>query len=160
MSRIGLLVLGVAPPLLFGQQAPACTSPEHRAFDFWIGVWDVYVGGRRAAENTIDSVYSGCALREQYRAANGFAGSSLSMYDAGRKVWHQTWVDGGGTLLLIEGGLHGGAMVMEGETRNAPGAVRRNRLTWTALARDSVRQRWEVWSDSAGAWRPVFDGLY
>jgi hypothetical protein len=40
------------------------------------------------------------------------AGESFSIYDVSRKVWHQTWVTDRGKLLVIEGGLQQGAMVL------------------------------------------------
>jgi hypothetical protein len=35
------------------------------------------------------------------RHGGGYSGESLNEYDAARKVWHQTWVDSSGTLLLF-----------------------------------------------------------
>jgi hypothetical protein len=50
------------------------------------------------------------------------------MYDAARQVWHQTWVDSSGTLLLLEGGLRGKSMVLEGQTRPSDAASHRHPL--------------------------------
>jgi hypothetical protein len=155
-----LLGLVFALPVAAQQPAAPCNTPEHRQFDFWIGTWDVFARGQRVGENVIDTIYGGCVLRERYNTApRPYAGSSFNIYDASRRVWHQTWVDTGGLLLLIEGGLVNGAMVMEGHTVGARGPVR-NRITWTPIARDSVRQHWETWSDSASTWVTAFDGMY
>ena len=81
------------------------------------------------------------------------------MYDAARQVWHQTWVDSSGTLLLLEGGLRGKSMVLEGQTRGADGQVTRHRITWTPNPDGSVRQHWES-TDTQAQWRTAFDGLY
>ena len=56
------------------------------------------------------------AARALLDEPRGFSGESLNVYDPARKVWHQTWVDNSGTLLLIEGGVRGKDMVLEGET--------------------------------------------
>lgn len=158
-----LLLVAFAVPLALQAQAPAgppCRAAEHRQFDFWIGDWDVQVQGRTMARNVIDSAFGGCVVRENYTVTGRpYAGSSLNVYDAARSVWHQTWVDNQGALLLLEGGLQGGAMVMEGTTPGSRGPVR-NRITWTPVARDSVRQHWQAWSDSANTWVTAFDGLY
>ena len=137
-----------------------CTSAEHRAFDFWLGDWSVHTAdGKLAGTNSIKREYGGCVLHERYDTGRGYTGESLNVYDAGRKVWHQTWVDSGGLLLVLEGGLRDGAMVLEGRTTGADGKVTGHRITWTPHADGSVRQLWES-TDAGGAWKTAFDGKY
>lgn len=50
----------------------------------------------------VDRLLDGCVLREEYAGSEGHKGESLSIYDASRKVWHQTWVMNRGELLVIE----------------------------------------------------------
>ena len=40
---------------------PACTAPEHRQFDFWVGNWDVFdpKSGKQVGESLIEKVYHG-----------------------------------------------------------------------------------------------------
>ena len=83
----------------------------------------------------------------------------MNAYDAGRKVWHQTWVDTAGTLLLLEGGLRDGKMVLEGQTVAADARVTRHRITRMPNPNRSVRQLWES-TDAAGQWSVAFDGTY
>jgi hypothetical protein len=137
----------------------ACDSPEHREFDFWIGDWQVHTpAGKLAGANRIERDYGGCVLHERYTTPREYAGESLTIYDASRKVWHQTWVDSSGTLLLLEGGLREGRMVLEGKTVE-DGKETRHRITWTPNANGSVRQLWES-TDAQGQWKTSFDGLY
>jgi len=89
----------------------------------------------------------------------GYSGESLNTYDATRKVWHQTWVDTSGTLLLLEGGLRGDSMVLEGQTVDASHAVTRHRITWSPQSDGGVRQHWES-TDAKGQWTTAFDGHY
>lgn len=160
MRLLCLVVLALPLAAQQGPPPPACATPAYREFDFWIGTWDVFIpDGRQAGSNTIDSVLGGCALHEQWTSAGGGHGFSYNIYDFTRRVWHQTWVDASGTLLRLEGGLANGAMVLQGESLGREGPVW-NRITWTPIARDSVRQHWEVRSDSASAWRTIFDGMY
>jgi hypothetical protein len=140
--------------------APACDAAAHRAFDFWLGEWQVRTpDGKLAGVNRIESEYGGCVLHERYTTGRGYSGESLNIYDAGRKVWHQTWVDSSGTLLRLEGGLHGQNMVLEGQTVGSDGLVTRHRITWTPNADGSVRQLWES-TDAKGQWSTAFDGQY
>ena len=161
-----LLIAGaVAATSIVGHAAGAtaaapCDASEHRQFDFWIGDWNVYTpDGKLAGVNSITREYGGCVLHERYATERGYSGESLNAYDAGRKVWHQTWVDTDGALLLLEGGLRGGSMVLEGQVVGPRGEVARHRITWTPNADGTVRQHWET-SDERGAWTTAFDGTY
>ena len=140
--------------------AAPCDAPEFRQFDFWLGHWEVRTpDGRLAGRNHIERGYGGCVLHERYRTERGYAGESLNVYDAARRVWHQTWVDNGGLLLQLDGGLQGDSMVLEGDSRDVSGALRRQRIRWTPNADGSVRQHWQ--SQAAdGSWQTVFDGYY
>jgi hypothetical protein len=140
--------------------ATACAAPEHRGFDFWLGEWQVRTpDGKLAGTNRIEREYDGCVLHEKYSTGRGYSGESLNIYDAPRKVWHQTWVDTSGMLLKLEGGLRDGRMVLEGQTTGADGALTRHRITWTPNADGSVRQFWES-TDAKGQWTVAFDGAY
>ena len=154
--------LAAGATLAAAQQPPKdpCAAPESRQFDFWIGDWDVTrPDGKLAGANRIAPVY-GCVLHESWKAG-AFEGQSFNRYDASRGVWHQTWVDTGGNLLLIEGGLRGAAMVMSDATlpgKRDPQAV--NEISWTPNADGSVRQLWRATRDGGKTWNVVFDGRY
>lgn len=149
----------VAPAALAG--TPACATPEHRQFDFWVGDWAVHRAdnGKHAGQNRIDSVLGGCALHENWVGGGGVKGNSYNTYDARRGVWHQTWVDSTGDLLVLEGRFKDGKMVLEGEQRGADGKPVKNRITWTPLAGGKVRQLWET-SPDGKQWAVSFDGIY
>ncbi|VAW02751.1 hypothetical protein MNBD_ALPHA04-2194 [hydrothermal vent metagenome] len=149
----------VAPTL-----SPPCATPDHRAFDFWTGTWDVTAAGKDAPSgiNKITSAHGGCVIEEHYSTKGGYTGMSMSFYDAARKVWHQTWMGKDGGALFLEGGLdENGAMVLSNV--NWPGYVKSapiNRVTWTPNKDGSVRQYWQVSQDGGKTWSDVFDGLY
>ena len=148
----------VAAPVMAANKP--CATPEHRAFDFWIGEWQVRTpDGKLAGENRITREYDGCVLHERYDTGRGYSGESLNTFDAGRKVWHQTWVDTDGTLLLLEGGIRNGSMVLEGQTAAADALVTQHRITWTPNPDGTVRQLWQS-TDPKGVWTTAFDGLY
>jgi hypothetical protein len=103
-------------------------------------------------------LFDGSALAEHWRGDGGVEGHSLNAYDASAGRWHQTWVDSTGGLLLLDGRLVDGAMVLEGTAPGADGTTpQRQRITWTP-DQDGVRQHWET-SDNGGAtWQTAFDG--
>lgn len=159
-TRLTWLLALMTTSIATAYAAPPCAAPEYRQFDFWIGDWQVLKpDGTVAGTNRIEREYGGCVLHERYQTAKGYSGESLNTYDPGRKRWHQTWVDNTGTLLLLDGGLQGRAMVMEGSTTDAAGVETRHRITWTPNDDGSVRQHWQS-TDATGAWVTAFDGLY
>ena len=133
-------------------QPAACATAEYRQFDFWVGEWEVKTpDGKLAGHNRIEKVLGGCALHESWTGASGGRGHSYNAYDAQRKVWHQTWVDRQGSVLLLEGGLKDGAMVL---------ANAGNRITWTPRKGGTVTQVWETTADQGASWKTVFHGVY
>ena len=152
--------IGLALLFAAGAQAGPCDSPQHRAFDFWIGDWDVSgPKGKLAGHNKIKREHGGCVLHERYTTPSGFTGESLNTYDASREVWHQTWTDNGGTLLVIEGGMRDGKMVLEGQGLGPDGKRSLQRISWTPNPDGTVRQLGES-QGADGAWSVVFDGRY
>lgn len=150
---LGALLVGgwvqaqTAPPI-------TCAAATYRDFDFWLGDWQVLkADGNVAGQNRIVAVENGCVVHERYQTPGGYTGQSFTLYDASRKRWHQTWVDNQGALLLLEGGLQNGNMVLEGSVQGTP-----NRITWSPLADGQVRQHWQV--KQGESWTTVFDGYY
>ena len=156
----GVLTIAAAAPSLAQTQPVPCTAAEHQVFDFWLGEWNVHAAnGKLAGTNSIKKEMGGCVLHERYDTGRGYRGESFNVYDAPRKVWHQTWVDSGGLLLLLEGGLREGKMVLEGQTTGQDLKLTQHRITWTPVPDGSVRQLWET-KGPDGEWAVAFDGKY
>ena len=143
---------------------PRCTSPEHRQFDFWVGQWIVYVTGtdRRVGSNLIESLYNGCAIRENWTAVGGGSGGSLNSWLPGERKWRQTWVDSSNSYVVFEGGMDGEAMVLTGVWPGAagPGSMPLIRMRYTREAGGAVRQLGEQSTDQGRTWAPSFDLTY
>jgi hypothetical protein len=150
-----------APPAPPPKPKP-CSTPEYRQFDFWLGDWQVRdPSGRIVGENRIVSIHGGCVLQENWTGNGGVTGSSLNGYDADRKQWHQTWMDGTGGVLQIDGGFADGRMTLAGDAPGEkPGEIVRNRITWTPQPDGKVRQLWESSTDGGKTWTTAFDGMY
>jgi hypothetical protein len=135
-----------------------------RAFDFWLGEWEVHSPtGELAGTNRIELVLGGAALQEHWSGVRGLLGSSFSLYVPDRDAWHQTWVDSTGSLLLLDGGPHEGAMVLEGDgaSPDDPSVTVRHRISWSLVGGDPdrVRQHWQSSTDGT-RWETLFDGRY
>lgn len=156
-------LLAVSPTMLVAQTPPPnCSAPEYRQFDFWLGTWDVFnTQGKEIGTNTITMELNGCVLHEHWDAVSGLGrGNSFNIYDRSNGRWHQTWVSNTGNLLLLDGGLRDGAMVLEGRTRQPDGTEVWERVTWSKQPDGSVRQLWEQSRDGGKTWSVAFDGRY
>lgn len=143
------------------QAPPTCEAADHRQFDFWIGTWNVTVGGKQAGTNRIEVGHGGCVLVEHWSGAGGGTGTSLNFYNRQSNLWHQTWISSTGGALFLSGGLKDGAMVMQSAPVQTPaGTTLINRITWSPLANGDVRQYWETSTDAGKTWTSAFDGLY
>ena len=143
-------------------QAPACANAEHRQFDFWLGDWNVIDTKTRqpAGHNLVTLIQGDCVLQEHWQGTDGSSGTSLNIYFAGDKQWHQTWVDSNGLLLRLDGGIVDGKMVLTGKRTTRAGAIVTDRIVWTPEPNGDVRQVWDFSADDGKTWQPVFDGTY
>ncbi|MBO0329228.1 hypothetical protein [[Muricauda] lutisoli] len=147
-------------------QEPAncnCCSKDHKAFDFWIGEWEVVNSkdGSPAGSSVIQKEEDGCVIRENWTSAKaGYTGTSLNFFNAQSNQWEQLWIDNGGSFLKLKGNRKGSQMVlMSEEFIKADGKKYWNRITWTKNNNGTVRQLWEVLDESGNA-SIAFDGLY
>ena len=150
-----------APP---ATPAPACTSAEHRQFDFWVGRWDVYPTGKEklVAHSLIESLYSGCVIRENWMPLSGTEGGSLNTYDPADRRWHQVWMDAANGRVSFDGRLQDEKMILTGNWRGAitPGQDGLVRMTYSKLDGGAVRQFGEISTDKGKSWKPFFDFTY
>jgi hypothetical protein len=147
---------GAAPP-------PACSQPEHRQFDFWVGEWEVTApNGTRAGTNRIRLIHGGCALQEEWTGRTGFTGTSINAFNTSTQGWHQTWIGSDGMLLQLDGSLKNGSMELTGATVGTNGTRTMHRIRWTPLGGQParVRQLWESSTDGGTNWSVAFDGTY
>jgi hypothetical protein len=167
MSLIALLLFAAqAAPVAAPPPAPPkvdCGDADHKAFDFWIGDWDVYATGTTAlvAHSRIEKIV-GCAISETYDQFAGkggqkvdYHGRSISSYVPGDKGWQQYYVDSAGTAATLTGGAAGRSMVFLSKA----GPVT-NRMTLDPNPDGSVRQHGDFSTDEGKTWQPAYDFTY
>ena len=144
-------------------QLQPCTTTEHRAFDFWIGEWDVSSPTNKSwhAKSFITLGNDGSSIHEDYTSMGGYAGRSINFYDAAKEQWYQTRIDNQGQTLFLPGNFVDGAMVLQDKS---------NRITWSNLRDDKfrddqfrddrVRQHWESTTAGGQSWTTAFEGYY
>lgn len=138
----------------------ACNSPEYHQFDFWIGDWDVLDADStsQVARVKVERILDGCVLHEVYEDNTGLKGESLSIYDRNTKRWRQSWVTNKGQLLVVEGGLQAGVMVLSGADQTATGR-RLVRAAWKRTD-SNVRESAVRSTDAGKTWQPWFDLIF
>jgi hypothetical protein len=164
MRFAALIVMAMTSLALCGQEAGscACCSEGHRAFDFWVGEWEVVLpDGSPAGTNLVTREQGGCLIREQWKSAKGgLTGTSVNFYQAVENRWEQIWMDSDGNVLRLFGGLEGNRMVLASEPFiGQQGKHLQNRITWTPSPDGTVRQLWEV-LENGQVVQTVFDGSY
>ena len=138
-----------------------CTAPEYKQFDFWVGDWDVYdidKPDQVVARGKVDRILDGCVLQEDYQQNDGLKGQSFNNYDASRKIWHEHWVTNRGTMLMFEGTMQSGEMVMNAIYRR-DGQDVQVRDTWK-IVDGGVRETAVKSSDGGKTWGPMFDMIF
>lgn len=148
----------------FAGPGRACREASYRQFDFWAGKWEIvdFSSGEAAdgGDDIITSELGGCAVFENYFAA-GFRGRSVNTFDPSTGKWYQHWVDNSSLTLDLAGAFSAGHMVLQGDRPTVGGGSAHDRIDWTALAPDQVRQFWQVSDDGGATYSMVqFDGLY
>ncbi len=160
------LMMAVAIPA-FAQEdtpappPPACQSDEYRAFDFWLGAWDVYSTDHSlAGSNSITAEENGCMLLEKWTSAQGATGQSYNFYDPGMQKFRQIWVSAGAVIDYAGGLNDDGQMVLEGSINYHNGQTAPFRGTWTLQENGMVLQYFQQYDSENDQWNDWFTGLY
>jgi hypothetical protein len=144
------------------QKYPCANKEEFRAFDFWIGEWDVAVAnGTPAGHNSIKSAEKGCLLVENWVNVGGGTGMSINYLDKVTKEWVQVWNDASGSQINIRGSMTDEGMRLTGTIYYvANDQAFPFRGLWTLLPDGRVRQFFEQSPDGGESWSVWFEGFY
>jgi hypothetical protein len=161
----GLAAAAALAASVSGQTAGAPTSPcrsaaEYRAFDFWIGDWEVEsAAGKPAGVSRIELLLDQCVVFENWTGKNGYEGKSFNLYHPATRKWEQIWVDNMGEMVRFEGEARDGNLYYRAEvTEDGRPALRR--MTFFAQGPDRVRQLGERSVDGGKTWRVDYDLIY
>ena len=141
---------------------PCVNEEQFRAFDFWIGEWEVHIAdGTPAGHNRIEAAERGCVLIENWTSATGGTGMSINYLDKSSDEWVQIWNAEGGSQINIRGGMTDDGMRLDGQIHYvASGTTAPFRGLWTPLPDGRVRQFFETSNDNGKTWVPWFEGFY
>lgn len=139
------------------QQPQACSAPEFRQMDFWLGVWDAHYTADTSQPpggvNVITREYDGCVIQERFEGgpqAQGLIGHSVSTYHAPTQQWRQTWVDNQGGYFALTGGPAGDDFILV-NTRISD-SMPYQRMVFEDITRNSFTWRWQRSTDAGATW--------
>ena len=162
-----IAVLAISNGAACAEEAPPppCQDQIYRAFDFWVGEWEVFgmsPEGKevKAGENSITVEENGCLIVERWTNVQGGTGQSYNFYDPGMKKWRQVWVSGFGAIDYAGGLNEDGEMVLEGNISYRAGNVEKFKGTWSLQADGVVRQHFEQYDTERQEWVGWFTGIY
>lgn len=153
-------VFATAVEAMTAARFPCKSSADHRAFDFWIGDWDVSMNGTPAGENHVYPILEGCVLFENWTSASGSTGKSFNFYDRAEGLWKQVWIDDRGGVLEFSGEMRDGNLHYSAKTTGTDGSITLHNLVFTPNEDGSVRQFWTQSTDDGESWQTAFDGHY
>jgi hypothetical protein len=141
---------------------PCEHNDAFRAFDFWIGDWEVHgPNGAFAGNNSIEPAERGCLLIENWTSVSGGTGMSINYLDGQTGEWVQIWNAEGGSQIHIRGGMTDQGMLLVGTLHTVGnGKTVPFRGLWTQLEDGRVRQFFEQSTDDGATWTPWFEGFY
>ena len=138
-----------------------CTAPIYRAFDFWLGTWEVTdPRGIVQGQNTITLEEAGCVLVERWTSASGGTGQSYNFVDPSNGRWRQVWVSGAANIDYQGGTTASGGMRLEGTITYRNGIRFPFVGAWTPQADGTVLQVFEQYNPQTKTWDPWFTGIY
>lgn len=170
------MLLAAASPCIWAQNPQPCTSPEARAFDFWIGNWRIEQHILQQdetwlalkAKTSVLPALEGCALIEHWEGKVQFfwegmqqpermTGLSVRAYDPQTEKWYIHWMN---TRTPHFGGAYAGnfkdgrgTFTREWET---PQGKRLGRITFSEIMPQSVTWELAVSGDDGQDWTTLW----
>lgn len=143
---------------------PCRNLAESRAFDFWLGDWDVYATQNptfKTGFNRIVRAAEGCVIVENWEAVGPHTGMSINYFDPYDKKWKQKWAGSGQDIQdFFDGEYVDNAMRFKFIGRNPDGTTFNGRLTFTNMEPGKVRQHSERTDVDGKTWQTIYDFTY
>ncbi len=154
----------------------ACTQPQARQFDFWIGEWQIHQKLLQAdgswlslkAETKVSPTLDGCALVESWsgevlffwegmKKPEPLQGYSVRAYDPQTGKWFIHWMDTRSPrLTTFEGSFEGNQGVFQHTSVGADGKPQVRRIVFSHITAASVRWELAISSNQGATWQPLW----
>ena len=138
---------------------PCEFSEKARAFDFWIGEWDVQLNGQTVGVNVITKSEDGCSIHEHWTNNGGNGGRSINFYNATLGIWRQSYIGSNMAVWEMSGEVKDGKMQYTGQVFSSSGTVMTKVNIWP-IGPDRLRHTQDDSSDGGKTWTNVWDSTY
>ena len=165
-----MLIALALPALAADQKQPAarpCSEGNYRAFDFWVGEWDVSwpaQGGTPEGHGTnkVSRALDNCVIIENFSGEQSIPlrGMSISTFDAKSNHWKQTWVDNTGAYLDFVGDYKNDIMMLERDATNPEGKPIKQRMVYKNITEKGFDWSWERSEDGGHTWSTLWPIRY
>ncbi|MDR5591621.1 hypothetical protein [Christiangramia sp. SM2212] len=157
-----LFLIILLPAFSFTQNSDcACCTPDHAAFDFWVGDWEVFnVNGDKVGENLVMKLEDNCILNENWQSVKAGSGKSYNYFDPSDKTWNQLWISNTGNIIKLKGKAEPNKMTLRSEIQDGKNGKFYNQITWTKNEDGSVTQNWEIFDENGELTGNAFKGIY
>jgi tetratricopeptide (TPR) repeat protein len=148
------------------QSTPCLYEDQYKEFDFFVGVWDVYVGEGFNNKVGVDSVLKsegGCSIHENFSWPSAeYTGVSMIFFDPGTQKYRMCWAGNAGDIRNFEEIRKSGDTIqLLAITNTSTHELVHRRMT---LAHDdkagTVYEYIENSFDLGKSWHPDFIGLF
>jgi hypothetical protein len=143
---------------------PCENDRRYRAFDFWVGEWEVRPTGQPNAKpqhSSIQRILGGCVIFENYTYEGSlYEGKGFNIFDVNSGRWHQTYVDSTGTFHQWDGEVRDNVMYYVGANLTSEGGRSWDKITYFKLDNGHVRHLSQRSKDGGKTWDTYFDGEY
>ncbi len=140
---------------------PCRFDSRFKAFDFWVGEWEVYASGtaNKVGYSLVQKVSEGCAILENWSSlVTPHTGKSLNYYNSDQGFWEQFWQGSRNDRQYFSNG-HFADERMQFDYTDTTG--RKGKLMFYKLADGSVRQYSETETEKgSGQFVPAYDLTY
>ena len=137
------------------------TKDVYRQFDFYIGQWEVVrANGRKIGNNVVTIDSKGYLITEKWTGVDGSTGTSINFYDPNEEVWKQTWVNGSGRVVRLNGVFEDGAMLFEGCSTEKDGTEQLVKMKIEPVLAGQVKQTVHKSADKGKTWNKKYEVFY
>ncbi len=137
---------------------------EESLFDFWVGEWELSWtaanGFQGRGVNRIEKILDEKVIEENFSAANGYKGRSLSVYNPQSREWRQVWTDNRGGFLVFWGERDGEKRIFKSNTVESDGKSVVQRMVFHSIEEDSFTWEWMRSEDGGENWKTTWKIFY
>ncbi|HVS92572.1 MAG TPA: tetratricopeptide repeat protein [Mucilaginibacter sp.] len=146
---------------------PCILDSRYQKLNFFVGIWDVYIGNKFDQKVAVDTVTYGpgnCAVFENFKWTGGgnYKGRSMIFFDISTLRYRMCWAGSSGDIRNFEEiSSENNKMILQAVTNSNHGEVVHRRMTITYNPADnSVHQFIENSFDFGKTWVTDFDAMF